>query len=425
MASIESVKGREIIDSRGNPTVEVEVVLSDGVVGVAAVPSGASTGTREALELRDGDDARFSGKGVLKAIENIDCVIAPSLVGTDPTQQEAIDRSMCELDGTENKSRLGANAILGVSLAVAHAASASEGKPLYAYLGGGDARTLPVPMMNILNGGAHADNNLDFQEFMFIPMGRTYSASLQMAVQVFQGLKTRLLSKGLSTSVGDEGGFAPRLTSHEQALELITETADGLGLKGGSEYALSLDVAASEFCEGATYILRKSTGREMTAGELVDLYSQLISKYSIASIEDPLSESDWDGWAEVTKRLGGRVQLVGDDVFVTNRAILEEGVRRGVANAVLVKLNQIGTLTETLQTMDYARESRYACVVSHRSGETEDTTISDLSVATNAGQIKTGAPSRGERTAKYNRLLRIEEQLGERARYLGGGAFRR
>ncbi len=425
MASIESVKGREIIDSRGNPTVEVEVVLSDGVVGVAAVPSGASTGTREALELRDGDDARFSGKGVLKAIENIDCVIAPSLVGTDPTHQEAIDRSMCELDGTENKSRLGANAILGVSLAVAHAASASEGKPLYAYLGGGDARTLPVPMMNILNGGAHADNNLDFQEFMFIPMGRTYSASLQMAVQVFQGLKTRLLSKGLSTSVGDEGGFAPRLTSHEQALELITETADGLGLKGGSEYALSLDVAASEFCEGATYILRKSTGREMTAGELVDLYSQLISKYSIASIEDPLSESDWDGWAEVTKRLGGRVQLVGDDVFVTNRAILEEGVRRGVANAVLVKLNQIGTLTETLQTMDYARESRYACVVSHRSGETEDTTISDLSVATNAGQIKTGAPSRGERTAKYNRLLRIEEQLGERARYLGGGAFRR
>jgi enolase len=425
MASIESVRGREIIDSRGNPTVEVEVLLGDGKLGRAAVPSGASTGTREALELRDGDEDRFSGKGVLKAVENIDKIIGPRILGMNPTEQEDVDRVMLELDGTVNKSRLGANAILGVSLAVAHAASESEGKPLYSYLGGDGATTLPVPMMNILNGGAHADNNLDFQEFMFIPFGPTYRESLRMGAEVFHKLKARLRSKGLSTSVGDEGGFAPRLDSHEQALELVIESADDLGLSGRKDYALALDVAASEFHEGSSYFLRKSTGKAATSGDLIDLYSRLLDKYPIASIEDPLSESDWDGWSELTSVLGDKVQLVGDDIFVTNRLILEEGVRRGVANAILVKVNQIGTLTETLQTMKHARESGYGCVVSHRSGETEDTTISDLSVATAAGQIKTGAPSRGERTSKYNRLLRIEEELGEVATYPGRSVYRR
>jgi enolase len=423
MASIRSVKGREILDSRGNPTVEVEVMISDGRVGRAAVPSGASTGTREALELRDGDELRYSGKGVLKAVGNVDRVIGPKIIGMNPAEQSEIDTVMLELDGTENKSRLGANAMLGVSLAVAHAASKSAGKPLYQYLGGEDARTLPVPMMNVLNGGAHADNNLDFQEFMFIPLARTYSESLRMAAEVFQTLKANLKSKGLSTSVGDEGGFAPRLDSHDQALDLIVESAEQMALVPKEDFLLALDVAASEFFDGSSYALRKSTGRKCTGGEMADVYSDLISRFPIASIEDPLSESDWDGWAELTSELGGKVQLVGDDIFVTNRTILEEGVRRKIANAILVKVNQIGTLTETLQTMGYAREAGYRRIVSHRSGETEDTTISDLSVATNAGQIKTGAPSRGERTAKYNRLLRIEEELGERAEYPGRDAF--
>ena len=425
MASIRSVKGREIIDSRGNPTVEVEVSLSDGSLGCAAVPSGASTGTREALELRDGDEARYAGKGVLKALGNIDGIIGPRIIGMDPERQGEIDSAMLELDGTENKSRLGANAILGVSLAVAHAASASAGKPLYVHLGGEDARVLPVPMMNILNGGAHADNNLDFQEFMFIPLGPTYSESLRMAVEVFQKLRSNLRSRGLSISVGDEGGFAPRLESHDRALELIVESAEQLGHSPKTDFSLALDVAASEFYDGDSYILRKSTGKRLGSGEMADIYSALTKKFPIASIEDPLSESDWDGWRELTASLGDKVQLVGDDIFVTNRRILEEGVEKGVANAILIKVNQIGTLTETLETMGYARESDYRCIVSHRSGETEDTTISDLSVATRAGQIKTGAPARGERTAKYNRLLRIEAELGGAAEYPGAAAFSR
>ena len=423
MASIESVEGREILDSRGNPTVEVEVSLSDGSMGCAAVPSGASTGTREALELRDGDPARFAGKGVLKAVGNVNSIIGAAIVGMDPEKQGAIDAAMLELDGTESKSRLGANAILGVSLAVARAASVSAGKPLYVHLGGEDARMLPVPMMNILNGGAHADNNLDFQEFMFIPLGRTYRESLRMAVEVFQKLRSNLGSRGLSTSVGDEGGFAPRLESHDQALELIVESAEQLGLRPRTDFALALDVAASEFYDDSSYFLRKSTGKRLASGEMTDLYSSLMKEFPIVSIEDPLSESDWEGWVELTTSLGSRVQLVGDDIFVTNRGILQDGVERGVANAILIKVNQIGTLTETLDTMRYARESDYRCIVSHRSGETEDTTISDVSVATRAGQIKTGAPSRGERTAKYNRLLRIEAELGSRAEYPGSAVF--
>ena len=425
MFTIKSVKGREILDSRGIPTVEVDVLLNDGHLGRASVPSGASTGTREALELRDGDMKRFLGKGVIKAVENVDRVIGPKICGMDPVDQNKIDTLMMDLDGTENKSRLGANAMLGVSLAVARAASESEGKSLYRYLGGAEAVTMPVPMMNILNGGVHADNNMDFQEFMFIPLVNTYAESLRAAVQVFQTLKSNLKSKGLSTSVGDEGGFAPRLESHDQALELIVEASEQTGLKQNKDFLLALDVAASEFHDGSAYVLRKSTGLECSSGEMTDIYSELCSRFPIASIEDPLSESDWDGWAELTSRLGGNVQLVGDDIFVTNQAILEEGVRKGIANAVLIKLNQIGTLTETLETMDYATRSGYKCIVSHRSGETEDTTISDLSVATGAGQIKTGAPSRGERTAKYNRLLRIEEELGSTAVYPGGDAFAR
>ncbi len=425
MPTIKSVKGREILDSRGIPTVEVDVLLSDGHMGRASVPSGASTGTREALELRDGDMKRFLGKGVIKAVENVDRVIGPKICGMDPVDQKKIDTLMRDLDGTENKSRLGANAMLGVSLAVARAGSESEGKPLYRYLGGAEAVTMPVPMMNILNGGVHADNNLDFQEFMFIPLASTYAESLRVAAQVFQTLKSNLKSKGLSTSVGDEGGFAPRLESHDQALELIVEAAEQTGLKQNKDFRLALDVAASEFHDGSAYVLRKSTGLECSSGEMTDIYSELCSRFPIASIEDPLSESDWDGWAELTSRLGGNVQLVGDDIFVTNQAILEEGVRKGIANAVLIKLNQIGTLTETLETMDYATRSGYKCIVSHRSGETEDTTISDLSVATGAGQIKTGAPSRGERTAKYNRLLRIEEELSGMAIYSGRDAFAR
>ena len=423
MPTIKSVKGREILDSRGIPTVEVDVLLSDGHLGRASVPSGASTGTREALELRDGDMKRFLGKGVVKAVEKVDRVIGPKICGMNPVDQEKIDSLMTDLDGTENKSRLGANAILGVSLAVARAASESEGEPLYRYLGGAEAVTMPVPMMNILNGGAHADNNLDFQEFMFIPLAGTFAESLREAAQVFQTLKSNLKSKGLSTSVGDEGGFAPRLESHDRALELIVEAAEQIGLQENRDFRLALDVAASGFHDGSAYVLRKSTGLKCSSGEMTDIYSEICSRFPIASIEDPLSESDWDGWAELTSRLGGKVQLVGDDIFVTNQAILEKGVREGIANAVLIKVNQIGTLTETLETMDYATRSGYRCIVSHRSGETEDTTISDLSVATDAGQIKTGAPSRGERTAKYNRLLRIEEELGSVAAYPGRDAF--
>ena len=423
MPTIKSVKGREILDSRGIPTVEVDVLLSDGHLGRASVPSGASTGTREALELRDGDMKRFLGKGVVKAVEKVDRVIGPKICGMNPVDQEKIDSLMTDLDGTENKSRLGANAIHGVSLAVARAASESEGEPLYRYLGGTEAVTMPVPMMNILNGGAHADNNLDFQEFMFIPLADTFSESLRMSVEVFHTLKSSLRSQGLGTSVGDEGGFAPKLTSHAQALDLIVGSAEQIGLKPRDDFLLAMDAAASEFHEGSSYVLRKSGGDRLTSEQMIDLYSDLCDNYPIISIEDPLSESDWDGWVAITERMGRTVQIVGDDIFVTNKAILEEGVRRKVANSILIKVNQIGSLTETLDTMSHARDSGYRCVVSHRSGETEDTTIGDISVATGAGQIKTGAPSRGERTAKYNRLIRIEEELGGNAKYPGRKAF--
>ncbi|UCE91963.1 MAG: phosphopyruvate hydratase [Methanobacteriota archaeon] len=423
MATIRSVKGREIIDSRGNPTVEVDVVLDDGRVARAAVPSGASTGKKEALELRDNDEERFLGRGVRRAVRNVNEVIGPKIVGMEPSGQREIDLLMLEIDGTANKSELGANAILGVSLAVAHAGAMSAEMPLYRYLGGEEASTLPVPMMNILNGGAHADNNLDFQEFMFIPIGGSFGESLRMSAEVFHALKHTLKGRGLSTSVGDEGGFAPMLESHAEALELIVRSAEGAGLAAGGNFLLALDAAASEFSEDDGYFMQRSTGSRLASGEMIDMYSELCGTYPIASIEDALSETDWKGWAEITSRLGSKIQLVGDDIFVTNKSILEEGIRQGIANAILVKVNQIGSLTETLDTMSCASESGYKCVVSHRSGETEDTSISDISVATGAGQIKTGAPSRGERTAKYNRLLRIEEELGAKAKYPGKDAF--
>jgi enolase len=425
MSAIKSVRAMEILDSRGNPTIEVEVLLHDGTVGHAAVPSGASTGTREAVELRDKDQKRFLGKGVLRAVENVNKIIGPKIVEMEPTNQEEIDRLMIELDGTDNKSRLGANAILGTSLAVAHSAANESGMPLYKYLGGGKGNTLPVPMMNILNGGAHADNNLDFQEFMIIPVGKTFTESLRRGVEVFHSLRANLTKKGLSTAVGDEGGFAPRLGSHEQALELISQSVLDAGLKPGSDVFLALDPASSEFYKDGKYHFRKSGKRTLTSEEMVDLLEVMCKNYPIVSIEDGMAEQDWDGWKLLTDRLGGKIQLVGDDLFVTNKLLLEEGVKRGVANAVLIKVNQIGTLTETMETMSFASKSKYRCVVSHRSGETEDTSISDISVATNAGQIKTGAPSRGERVAKYNRLLRIERDLGENARFLGKEAFKR
>ena len=425
MAKIVSVRAREILDSRGNPTVEVDVALSNGLVGRAAVPSGASTGTKEAVELRDGDKSRFMGKGVQKAVRNVNRTLAPKLKGMDPSKQPEIDALLLDIDGTDNKSRLGANAVLGVSLAVAHAAAADEGVPLYKYMGGPKARTLPVPMMNILNGGAHADNNLDFQEFMVVPMGRSFSESVRRGAEVFHSLKALLREQKLETAVGDEGGFAPRLGSTQQALDLIISAAEEIGLRPGRDVFLAMDSAASEFYDGSDYVFKKSTMEQLSSEEMVDLYADLCKSFPIASIEDPMSEEDWAGWRAITTRLGRKVQLVGDDVFVTNRRILEEGVRDGVANAVLVKVNQIGTLTETLDTMRFAAKSGYACVVSHRSGETEDTTISDISVATNAGQIKTGAPSRGERTAKYNRLIRIEEELGKRAVFPGKEVFSR
>lgn len=425
MSVIKSVRAMEILDSRGNPTIEVDVLLHNGVVGHAAVPSGASTGSREAVELRDRDQSRFFGKGVLNAVRNVNDKIGPRITGMDPTSQKDIDRLMIKLDGTDNKSKLGANAILGTSLAIAHAAANDAGLPLYEYLGGDKARTLPVPMMNILNGGAHASNNLDFQEFMIVPLGKTFAETLRFGAEVFHSLKGNLVKKGLETAVGDEGGFAPRLRSHEQALALILESAEEAGLKPGRDLFLALDPAASEFFANGKYQFKKSDKRRLAPGELVDLYADLCDTYPIVSIEDGMAENDWKGWKELTKRLGKILQLVGDDLFVTNKRMLEDGVRKGVANAVLIKVNQIGTLTETLETMAFARKSRYKCVVSHRSGETEDTSISDISVATNAGQIKTGAPSRGERVAKYNRLLRIERDLGNKVRFPGKAVFKR
>jgi len=424
MARIKDLRAREILDSRGHPTVEVEVILTSGRKGRASVPSGASTGSKEAVELRDGDTRRFSGKGVQKAVANVRKA-ASDLKDIDPSDQETVDSLLIKLDGTDTKSRLGANAILGISLAAAHAAAADASLPLYQYLGGDEARTLPLPMMNIINGGAHADNNLDFQEFMIIPVGKNFKESLRQGSEVFHSLKTLLKEKGLSTAVGDEGGFAPRLASTQEALGLIVTSIESAGLGPGKDVLLAMDVAASEFHECEGYVFRKSTRETKSPEEMIDLFDDLCKEYPIASIEDPMSEDDWVGWKTVTARLGQGVQLVGDDVFVTNKRILAEGIEQGIANAILVKVNQIGTLTETMKTMRFAAEAGYNTVVSHRSGETEDTTISDLSVAMNAGQIKTGAPSRGERTAKYNQLLRIEEELGSKARFPTKEIFRR
>jgi len=420
---ISKVWAREILDSRGNPTVEVDVVLSDGSVGRAAVPSGASTGQHEALELRDGK-ARYAGRGVLTAVDNVNRRIAPKLRGRDPRQQAEIDRLMIDLDGTPNKQRLGANAILGVSLAVAKAAAAAAQQPLFRYLGGPRATTLPVPMMNILNGGVHADNSVDLQEFMVVPVGaRTFAEALQMGAETFHALRTVLKEKKYSTGVGDEGGFAPRLGSNQEALELILVAIERAGYRPGRQIALALDPAASEFFEGGKYVFRKSDGSRRTSAAMVDFYRDWVGRYPIISIEDGLSEDDWDGWATLTRALGRKVQLVGDDLFVTNPERLRRGIEAGVGNSILIKLNQIGTLTETLETIACAKRAGYTTVISHRSGETEDATIADLAVAVNAGQIKTGSACRGERTAKYNQLLRIEQLLGRRAVYPGRTAF--
>jgi enolase len=424
MARIKKVRAREILDSRGHPTVEVDVLLDSGVMGRASVPSGASTGSKEAVELRDSEEWRFHGKGVARAVANVNKHIAPRLAGMDPEDQGQVDQAMIELDGTANKSRLGANAILGVSLATAKAAATESHLPLYRYLGGTRARVLPVPLMNILNGGAHADNNLDFQEFMVVPIGKTFRDSLRIGSEVFQSLKQDLKKKGLGHAVGDEGGFSPRIGSHEQAIELVVDAVEAAGLSPGKDVFIALDSAASEFFEDDRYVFRKGSLAELSPDDMVDLYDDFADRYPILSYEDPMAEDDWAGWKGVTSRLGKRVQLVGDDVFVTNEKVLSEGIQQGIANAVLIKVNQVGTLTETMRTVRLAQRSGYTCVVSHRSGETEDTSISHLAVATNAGQIKTGAPSRGERTAKYNELLRIEEELGSKAKFLGKAAFK-
>jgi enolase len=423
MTLIEQIHAREILDSRGNPTVEVEVILADGTGGRAAVPSGASTGAFEAVELRDGDNGRYLGKGVTKAVENVNEIIAPELVGMDALEQVAIDRIMIELDGTDNKGKLGANAILGVSLATAKAAAQSLGISLYKYIGGVNAKVLPVPMMNILNGGKHADNNVDIQEFMIMPVGApSFAVALQMGAEVFHSLRKVLQAKGLATSVGDEGGFAPNLSSNKEALDVIMQGIEKAGLRPGEDIALALDVASTEMFKDGLYHL-PGEGIKKNTQEMIAFYDELISQYPIVSIEDPLSEDEWEGWAELTGRLGKKVQLVGDDLFVTNTARLAKGISLGVANSILVKVNQIGSLTETLDAVQMAGRARYTSVISHRSGETEDTTIADIAVALNAGQIKTGAPSRTDRVAKYNQLLRIEEELGESAIYLGKKAF--
>ncbi|MBC7105363.1 MAG: phosphopyruvate hydratase [Firmicutes bacterium] len=421
---ITDVWAREILDSRGNPTLEVEVTLEDGTVGRAAVPAGASTGTHEAVELRDNDPRRYHGRGVTKAVENVNSVLAPEVTGCDATEQAAIDRLLCEVDGTPNKAKLGANAILGVSLAVAHAAAKSLGLPLYRYLGGVGARELPVPMMNVINGGKHADNGLDFQEFMLVPAGASsFREALRMGVEVFHTLRGILKQRGLSTAVGDEGGFAPRVGSHEEVLGLLVEAIDAAGYRPGEDVALAIDAAASEFYRDGRYVLT-GEGRTLSSEDMVSYYRDLVDRFPVVSIEDPLAEDDWEGWVRLTAALGSRVQVVGDDLFVTNAARLREGIRRGAANAILVKVNQIGTLSETLETVTLARLAGYAGVISHRSGETEDVSIADLSVATGVGQIKTGAPSRTDRVAKYNQLLRIEEHLGEAAVFRGRAVFR-
>jgi enolase len=419
---IEILQAREVLDSRGNPTIEVDCGLVDGSAGRAAVPSGASTGAFEAVELRDGG-ARYRGKGVENAVGNVESVIAPALLGRDASEQRAIDALLIELDGTDDKSNLGANAVLGASLAVAKAAAASRGLPLYAYLGGANAHLLPVPMLNIINGGQHADSNVDFQEFMVVPLGSpTFAEAIRAGAEVYHALKEVLHERGLSTGLGDEGGFAPDLPSNADALSRLMEAIERAGYRPGEDIALAMDVASSEFFDDGTYRLA-GEGRELSSDEMVDLLASLVEEYPIVSVEDGMSEDDWDGWRALTERLGERCQLVGDDLFVTNPERCRHGIAQRAANSVLVKVNQIGTLTETFETVDLAHRAGWTCVISHRSGETEDTTIADLAVATNAGQIKTGAPARSDRVAKYNQLLRIEERLGDAARYAGGAVF--
>jgi len=424
MSEIIDIYAREILDSRGNPTVEVEVYLESGVMGRAAVPSGASTGKREALELRDGDKGRYLGKGVLKAIKNVNEVIAEVLIGWEASDQTGIDRKLLELDGTDFKSNLGANALLGVSLAVAKAAADESGLPLYQYLGGANAKELPLPMMNIINGGEHADNNVDIQEFMIMPVGaESFAEALRMGAEIFHALKKVLKDKGYNTSVGDEGGFAPDLKSNEEALSVIMEAIKAAGFKPGSDVLLALDVAASELYKDGKYVLENETQKVKTAADMVEFYVDLVDRYPIISIEDGMAENDWDGWKLLTERLGDRIQLVGDDLFVTNTKILKEGIDKKIANSILIKVNQIGTLTETLDAIEMAKRAGYTAVISHRSGETEDTTIADLAVATNAGQIKTGSLCRSDRVCKYNQLLRIEDELGDVAQFRGAEVF--
>ena len=420
MSAIYDIKAREIIDSRGNPTIEVDVILEGGAIGRAAVPSGASTGEHEALELRDGDKKRYLGKGVSKAVTNVTAKILPALRGVDAVDQLTVDHIMIELDGTETKSKLGANAILAVSLANAKAAADAVGLPLFKYLGGPNAKVLPVPMANVINGGAHSDAPIDFQEFMIVPKGLdTFSDGLRAITEVFHALKAVLKKKGLSTAVGDEGGFAPKLDSAEAAIEVILQACKDAGYKAGKQIFLAIDVASSEFYDASSkgYVFKKSSGRKLSGSELVDFYGELISKYPIISIEDGCAENDWDSWKLLTDKLGSKIQLVGDDVFVTNVKFLRKGIDQGVANSILVKVNQIGSLTETLDAVELAQYNKYSAVISHRSGETEDATIADISVATNAGQIKTGSLSRTDRVAKYNQLLRIEQLLGKNAVY--------
>ena len=423
---IESVQAREILDSRGNPTVEVDVSLEDGASGRAAVPSGASTGIHEALELRDGDKARYGGKGVRKAVQAVVAEIAPRVTGMDASGQAELDAALLELDGTENKSRLGANAMLGVSLAVAKAAAQSHGLPLYRHLGGIGANTLPVPLMNILNGGAHADNNVDLQEFMVVPQGATtFAEGLRMGVEIFHALRGVLQKEGLNTAVGDEGGFAPNLRSNDQALEFILRAIEKAGYRPGEDAAIALDAAASEFYKDGVYLLEAEKQPRKSSQELIEFYGAWVKKYPIVSIEDGLAEDDWEGWRRITEALGNQVQLVGDDLFVTNTKRLGEGIAKGIANSILIKVNQIGTLSETLDAIAMAKQAGYSTVISHRSGETEDATIADIAVGVNAGQIKTGSASRSDRMAKYNQLLRIEEELGGGGQYPGKKAFRR
>ena len=424
MSDILDVYGREVLDSRGNPTVECDVYLESGTMARAAVPSGASTGIREAIELRDGDKKRYGGKGVLKAVENVNGEIADAILGSEASDQAFIDRTMIELDGTENKGRLGANAILAVSMAVARAAAEESGLPLFRYFGGMGAVQMPVPMMNVINGGAHANNNLDLQEFMIIPVGApSFKEALRYGAETFHTLKKIINSRGMSTAVGDEGGFAPKCESHEEAIELILEAVKQAGFEPGKDIMIGLDCASSEFFDNGKYVMKKSGGKAMTAEEWAGVLEGWVNKYPIISIEDGMAEGDWEGWKMLTEKLGDRVQLVGDDLFVTNPKILKEGIEKGVANSILIKVNQIGTLTETFEAIEMAKRAGYTAVVSHRSGETEDSTIADIAVGLNAGQIKTGSMSRSDRMAKYNQLLRIEERLGDSAVYPGKSAF--